>query len=179
MPTKSSQASLATGVWYLVITTSTRGMKASHCQGLNQTNQRAQLLVCILALQSNPEHSSCTKKARCIGRDCHFTICYQDDNAELWCVLHTELARLGKMDQFVKVKGHAKDCDGSAGGVPPIDKWEHDGADALVVAGAESHAVPDAIVVLCNQRAKIAQAKRSMMLQMFKSTGRRRASLEK
>ena len=52
----------------------------------------------------------------------------------------------------------------SAGRVLLIDKWGNDGADALAVAGAESHAVPDDIVAMCKQRAKMARATHSMML---------------
>ena len=57
----------------------------------------------------------------------------------------------------------------SAGRFLPIDKWGNDGADALAVAWAETHAVPDEIVALCKQRAKMARATHSMMLQILKA----------
>ena len=57
----------------------------------------------------------------------------------------------------------------SAGRVLLIDKWGNDGADALAVAGAESHAVPDEIVALCKQHAKMARATHSKMLQILKA----------
>ena len=83
--------------------------------------------------------------------------------------VQAELARRGSIDQFVKVKGHAKDCDVRAGRVLPIDKLGNDGADALAVAGAETHAVPDDVLALCRRRTKMARASHYMMLRILKA----------
>ena len=80
-----------------------------------------------------------------------------------------ELAQRNGVDICVKVKGHARYCDVTAGRVLPIDKWGNDGADALAVAGAEVHAVSNEIVELCKRRALMARAAQSMMLKVLKA----------
>ena len=111
-------------VWYLVSRQAPEECKFPIVRP-EQTNQRAELLACIVALQSESRAIELRTDSMYVlgGIACSQSV-LRGDNADLWRVLRTELARRGNIDQFVKVKGHSKDCDVSAGKVLPIDKWE-------------------------------------------------------
>ena len=138
--------------------------------GPEQTNQRAELLACIAALQAEPRPIELRSDSKYVlgGIACARSV-GKGDNSDLWLELHAELARRANIDQFVKVKGHENDRDVRAGRVLPLDKWGNDGADALAVAGAGTHAVPDDVLALCKRRTQMARASQYMMLQILKA----------
>ena len=118
--------------------------------GIEQSNNRAELLAAILAMYA------CTDDLE-IRTDSTFVIDgfakLQDnltwspcDNQDLWLTASKCLAARSRPVRFTKVKGHAKQIDVDRGHVSVIDKYGNDAADALACAGADMHAVPSAIV---------------------------------
>jgi ribonuclease HI len=147
--------------------------KSFALRGPEQTNNRAELLACIVALEGESRPAQ-------IRTDSQYVIDgvaarrRQGDNKDLWIVMHNILDhREQSTYSFVKVKGHAKDSHVRAGLVDPIDKVGNDAADLLAVQGAASHAPPDFIVKRCLDRMSRAKSCHRMMLKILDA--RRRA----
>lgn len=136
--------------------------------GPEQTNNRAELMACIAALEAEPRTVQIRTDSKYVidgvsarGR--------RKGNEDLWSIMQNTLqTREPSSHAFVKVKGHAKDIHVQAGVVLLIDKVGNDEADSLAVLGAESHAVPQAIVEHCVARFTRAKACHRMMLNILR-----------
>ena len=147
--------------------------------GLVQSNQRAELLAIVLALNRDPR----SLELRTDSQYVYDGACawhswrergWRGANADLWLRLsHAMAARPAVSTNFTKVKGHALDIDVQRGRVLPIDKWGNDGADACACAGADRHAVPDSVLRVFAFRNIAATGTHKMMIEILR---RRRAA---
>ena len=69
---------------------------------------------------------------------------------------------------FIKVKGHATDIDVQRGRVLACDKLGNDGADACACAGADQHAVPEALLRDVTFRQVAAKGVQRMMVEILR-----------
>ena len=147
--------------------------KSFALRGSEQTNNRAELLACVVALEgeSRPMQIRTDSQYVIDGVEARRS---RGDNNDLWKLMHSTLDHRGPNTyKFVKVRGHAKDIHVRAGLVEPIDKVGNDAADSLAVQGAASHALPEYIVKRCIDRMTRAKSCHRMMLKILDA--RRRA----
>ena len=142
--------------------------------GPEQTNQRAELHACIVALEGEDRAVELRTDSKYVvdGVMRHALWCrvgWRGDNVDLWDVLFEILIARGDQIRVVKVKGHAESEDVERGRVDPTDKWGNDAADGLAVSGAASHAVPADVVETCAARFAQAQKMQSVMLRILAS----------
>ena len=77
------------------------------------------------------------------------------------------LARRGQPLLFTKIKGHAKEKLVRSGKVRRIDNNGNDHADALAVRGANTHAIPQEIVMAATARKQLAVRTHKCMLDVL------------
>ena len=147
--------------------------------GLVQSNQRAELLAIVLALNRDPRCLELRTDSQYVydGACAWHSWCergWRGANADLWLLFsHAMAARPAVYTNFTKVEGHALDIDVQRGRVLAIDKWGNDGADVYACAGADRHAVPDSVLRVFAFRNIAATGTHKMMVQIPR---RRRAA---
>ena len=77
-------------------------------------------------------------------------------------------ARSPGSSTFTKVKGHAKDMDVQRGHVLACDKLGNDGADEWACAGADQHAISEALLSDVRFRKMSASGVQKMMLEILR-----------
>ena len=140
--------------------------------GVSQSNNRAELVAVILALQQHAgpleirtDSDHVVQGVRCI-RDCgHYA---GRENADLWCLLQQlVLTRPNDCLQINWVKGHAKACHVERGITTLEDKEGNDAADALATNGATEHAAPDSLLLDAAWKQTAAKTAQRMMIEIL------------
>ena len=141
--------------------------------GIEQSNNRAELLSAILAMHACPNKLEIRTDSTFVidgfaklSKNISWMPC---DNQDLWKAAATLLRTRKTEVTLTKVKGHAKQIDVDRGHVMEIDKIGNDGADALACAGADMHLVPPAIIDDAGWRVKQAMTTQRMMIAIVKA----------
>ena len=139
-----------------------------------QSNQRAELFAVFVAVLRDPRPLDVRTDSMyvCNGA-ASWQSCVHDgwpgDHGDLWSVLGHELMTRKHDVHVCWVLGHAKLVDVRRGRTSLIDKVGNDGADALAVAGAATHAVSSDIVECAALRRHVAMHVHAMMLAITKA----------
>ena len=126
------------------------GNFACELPGREQSNQRAELLVIVIALRRDSRHLEVRSDSQycCSGAWAWESWCahgWRGENKDLWALFSEAMRARGAVATvFVKVKGHATVEDVTRGRVLEADEHGNDGADALACTGADTHRVPAA-----------------------------------
>jgi len=142
--------------------------------GLQQTNQRAELLAVVVACLRDPRPLDIRSDSDyvCTGLGTWRSWVHagwSGDHADLWDALAAELLSRSSPVQVMWVKGHAKPIDILRGRTTEEDKRGNDGADALAVAGAKMHPISSEVLEAAVQRREYAVQVQSMMVTVLEA----------
>ena len=137
--------------------------------GLLQSNQRAELFAVLVTCLRDPRPLDIRSDSMyvCDGFANWQTWMHEGwpgQHADLWNALASELSGRAHMVSVSWVLGHAKRIDVMRGRTSWEDKLGNDGADALAVAGAASHAAPVEVIASAKSRRLLALSVQAMML---------------
>ena len=139
-----------------------------------QSNQRAELLAVVVACMRDPRPLDIRTDSEyvCNGFDALSSwkeSGWKGDHADLWNLLASALHSRVSEVCVSWVKGHAKRVDIARGRTTEEDKKGNDGADALAVAGARTHRVPEDILLRACERKQVAKCVQKYMVAVLKA----------
>ena len=142
--------------------------------GLQQTNQRAELLAVVVACLRDPRPLDIRSDSEYVCKGCSawkswVHVGWPAEHADLWNLLAAELLGRTFAVHVKWVKGHAKRIDILRGITTEEDKRGNDGADALAVDGAKMHSVSPEVLEAALQRKVCAPQVQRMMVAVLQA----------
>ena len=142
--------------------------------GLQQTNQRAELLAVVVACLRDPRPLDIRSDSEYVCEGFSRWMFWADsgwagDHADLWNLLANELRARTSAVHVSWVKGHAKRIDILRGRTTEEDKRGNDGADGLAVDGANLHPVSPEVLDSARHRKTCAVQVQRMMVTVLQA----------
>ena len=139
-----------------------------------QSNQRAELLAVVVACMRDPRPLDIRTDSEYVCNGFAALSSWKEsgwkgDHADLWNLLASALHSRVSEVCVSWVKGHAKRVDIARGRTTEEDKKGNDGADALAVAGARMHRVPEDILRKACERKQVAKCVQKYMVAVLKA----------
>ena len=146
--------------------------------GLLQSNQRAELFAVLVASLRDPRPLDIRSDSEYVCKgfanwESWIVSGWPGEHADLWNQLALEAQSRENAITITWVLGHAKRLDVLRGRTTQEDKQGNDGADALAVSGAASHAVPADIIERATHRKYVAKNVHGMMLDIVRARQKR------
>jgi len=142
--------------------------------GYVQSNQRAELLAVVVACMRDPRPLDIRTDSEYVCNGFAALSSWKEsgwkgDHADLWNLLASALHSRVSEVCVSWVKGHAKRVDIARWRTTEEDKKGNDGADALAVAGAHMHRVPEDILRRACERKQVAKCVQKYMVAVLKA----------